>query len=577
MGVTRRQFLTRVGQAGGYSAAFVAMQGLGLMEARGARVATLQAAPGSGRGTHVVVLGGGIAGLVTAYELNALGYKVTVLEARSRPGGRNYTVRGGDAVTLMDGSVQQCTWESGHYQNFGPARLPSIHPNILGYCRKLGVELQVEVNMSRSAHLQNDAAMGGKPAVMRQVQNDTRGHVSELLMKCMNQGALDAEITGDDRQRMLDFLRVYGPLDEAGKYTGSDRAGYSRTAGAGDVTGILSQPIDMHTLLEAKFWQGMLFDEQFDMQATMFQPVGGMDRVPYAFAKALGDTVQYGAAVTGMQNTAHGVSVRYTQGGATKTLTADYGICALPLTTLRKVENNLPAPYKKVVAESTYAQAYKIAWESRRFWEQDDNIYGGLEFCTTGCSPIWFPSAGLFSERGVVVSGYSDELNTPFAQLSTEAKFAESRKSIERLHPGHGQELQKPMYYGWGKSQWNEGSWIRSYGAQQWEDDEAREHRGAPNSVPGTGAQAAQQQAPGVAMNQQTGQGAAPASARTGSNPGYEQLLQPDARILFAGDHTTHVVAWQEGAALSALRAVQWVSDQVKAARLTGVDASTNA
>lgn len=566
MGVSRRQFLVRVGQAGGYSAAFVAMQGLGLIEAKAARAETLQAAPGSGRGTRVLVLGGGIAGLVSAFELRNLGYEVTVLEARSRPGGRNYTVRGGDAVRLSDGSVQQCAWEPGHYQNFGPARLPSIHPNILGYCRKLGVELQVEVNMSRSAYLQNDAAMDGKPQVFRQVVNDTRGHVSELLMKCMNQGALDTEITGDDKGRMLDFLRVYGPLDEAGKYTGSDRAGYSKTAEAGNVTGVLSEPIDMHTLLQAKFWQGMLFDEQFDMQATMFQPVGGMDRIPYAFAKALGPLVKYNAAVTSIHKGESGVEVGYIEGGTAKTIKADYCINALPLTLLRKIDNNLSAPYKKVIAECTYASAYKVAWESRRFWEQDYNIYGGLEFVNTGCSPIWFPSAGLFSDRGIVVSGYTDEGRTPFASMDLQSKFAESRKSIERLHPRHGHELEKPMYYGWGKSEWNEGSWIRTYGPGQ-DRGESGARRGG--GVGASGA-VARQQAPGVVLNKQTGQGAAPAASRTGTNPGYETLIEPDGRIIFAGDHVSHIVAWQEGACLSALRAVQLLSDRVKTARLGG-------
>ena len=207
MGITRRDFLTRVGQAGGYSAAFLTMQGLGLVEARPAKAEPLQAMPGSGKGTKVVVLGGGIAGLVAAYELRALGYDCTVLEARDRPGGRNWTVRGGDKVSFLDGTTQSCTWDNGHYQNFGPARLPSIHPTILGYCRKLGVELQVEVNMSRSAFLQNDNANGGKPAVMRQVVNDTRGHVSELLSKSIHQGALDQDLSREDRDRMLSFLQ----------------------------------------------------------------------------------------------------------------------------------------------------------------------------------------------------------------------------------------------------------------------------------------------------------------------------------------------------------------------------------
>ena len=533
----------RVGQAGGYSAAFLTMQGLGLIDASAVAIKSVEAATGSGKGTKVVILGGGIAGLVAAYELRSLGYECTLLEARERPGGRNWTVRGGDKVTFLDGTAQSCTWEQGHYQNFGPARLPSIHKTILGYCRKLGVELQVEVNMSRSAYLQNDNANGGNPAVMRQVVNDTRGHVSELLAKSIHQGALDQDLSQVDRDRMLAFLRTYGSLDEAGKYNGCDRAGYAKTAGAGDDTGVLSQPIDMHTLLDESFWQGMLFDESFDMQATMFQPVGGMDRIPYAFAKSLGDIVKYEAPVTEIRRTSKGVAVTYKQKGIAKTVEADYCICTMPLTLLRATPNDFSASYKKVIDECSYSSAYKIAWESRRFWEQDYNIYGGLEFVTVGCSPIWFPSAGMFSERGVLVSGYTDESNSPFGKLTMEEKFAESRKSIERLHPGHGKELEKPMYVSWGKIDYNQGSWIRSYG-------------------PG------QQRSPGVRLTPQTGQAQSPGSARTLTNPGYETLIEPDGPIIFAGDHVSHIVAWQEGAALSALRAVQQVADRVKAAKL---------
>ena len=566
MGLTRRGFLTQVGQAGGFGAAFLAMQGLGLTEAAVSQPVAVQAASGSGQGVKVAILGGGIAGLVAAYELRQLGYTCTVLEARTRPGGRNYTVRGGDTVAMTDGSRQTCAWDKDHYQNFGPARLPSIHHNILGYCRKLGVELQVEVNMSRSAHLQNDAANGGHFAVMRQVVNDTRGHVSELLAKSMRGGALDAEVSVEDRDRMLAFLRTYGPLDDAGKYLGSDRAGYARDAGAGDEAGVLSTPIDMHTLLDESFWQGVLFDEQFDMQATMFQPVGGMDRIPYAFAKSLGEIVQYSAPVTEIRKHDRGVTVRYTQAGAMKTLEADLCICALPLTMLRKIPNNLGAPYKKVIDECTYASAYKVAWESRRFWEQDDNIYGGLEFVNTGCSPIWFPSAGMFTDRGIVVSGYTDEGTSPFSKLSMSDKFAESRKSIERLHPGKGKELEKPMYLCWGKMEWNDGSWIRTYGPGQERSPQQNQGPGTPAAT-GPDPRAA---APGVSLAPQTGAGRNPAAARTGTNPGYQTLIQPDGRVIFAGDHVSHIVAWQEGAAVSALRAVQQVADQVKAARLAG-------
>lgn len=552
MGFSRRDFLTRVGHAGGYSAAFLAMQGLGLMEAQDASAPTIPIASlgagVAGGGVKVVVLGGGIAGLVAAYELRALGYAVTLLEARERPGGRNWTVRGGDNVALLDGSKQKCSWDGGHYQNFGPARLPSIHQTMLGYCRKLGVELQVEVNMTRSSHLQNDKAMGGEPQVLRQVENDTRGHVSELLAKCIHKGALDADLTAEDRDRMLSFLRTYGPLDDAGSYAGSDRAGYQKMTGAGDDAGVLLKPIDMHTLLDANFWQAVMFDEAFDMQATMFQPVGGMDRIPYAFAKSLGDIVQYKAPVLEIRKTGTGVRIGYTQGGAAKSLEADYCICALPLPILRKIPNDLSAPFKKIIAECTYDGAYKIAWESRRFWEQDYNIYGGLEFVSTGCSPIWLPSAGMFTERGIVVSGYGLDESTTLGNLTLEQKFSESRKSIERLHPGHGKELEKPMYVGWSHVQWNEGSWLRSLGP---------DHEGS-----------------GTTLTRQMRPARNSFAGRTQTDPAYEQLIQPDGVIFFAGDHCSHIVGWQEGAALSAHYAIRRLTGQVKAARLAGAMAT---
>ena len=111
--------------------------------------------------------------------------------------------------------------------------------------------------------------------------------------------------------------------------------------------------------------------------------------------------------------------IGYTQDGAPKTIEADYCICAMPLTILKKTPNDFSAPFKKVIADCVYVNAYKVAWESRRFWEQDYNVYGGLEFVSVGCSPIWLPSAKMFSDRGVLVSGYTDEtrMTFPFADL----------------------------------------------------------------------------------------------------------------------------------------------------------------
>jgi len=103
-------------------------------------------------------------------------------------------------------------------------------------------------------------------------------------------------------------------------------------------------------------------------------------------------------------------------------------------------------------------------------------------------------------------------------------------------------ELEKPMIVEWAKIQYNEGSWLRSF--------------------------APRQKAPGVSLTRQTGQATHPAAARTETDAAYEQMITPDGPIIFAGDHCSHVVAWQEGAALSALYAVNQLTDKVKMARL---------
>ncbi|HEX4006333.1 MAG TPA: FAD-dependent oxidoreductase [Acidobacteriaceae bacterium] len=508
MGLSRRQFLMRVGQAGGYSAAFVMMQSLGLMAIpeAAAEDATLRLV--NGKGTRVVILGGGIAGLVAAHELGKAGWSVTLLEARERCGGRNWTIRGGTDVEFTTGFKQSCTFDESNYFNAGPARLPSIHHTMLGYCQELGVALEVEVNSSRGALMQADKLNGGKPVTERRAVNDTRGHVSELLAKCINQGALDQEITAEDRERMIEFLRQYGDLQPDLLFKGTERSGFKVPPGAGKETPVAIDPLPMDALLDADLWQGMMAEEVIDWQPTMFQPIGGMDRIPFAFHKALGPVVRNGAVVRSIRQSPTGVVVVYRDQatGTNQTVLADYCICAMPLSIVKTLDADFSPEVRKVIDNVGYDSAYKVAWEAPRFWEKENAIFGGLSYLQQTVGVVWYPSARFFSERGVVVSGYSVENGTAFGKLpSVEAKLAASRQAIELLHPGHGKDLSKPLYISWGHIPYNLGAWISGFGRSA------------------------------VSM---------------------DPLLVPDRRVYFAGDHTSHLVGWQEGAALSSYRVI---------------------
>ncbi len=524
---TRREFLKRVGDAGGFAAVFSTMHTLGLVSAPEAHAEEIKLPPHSGKGVKVVILGCGIAGLVSAYELGKAGYSCTVLEARGRPGGRNWTVRGGTKIEFIDGNVQTSEWGVENYLNAGPARLPSIHKTILGYCRELGVPLEVEVNTSRSTLLVTDKAFDGKPIEQRQAINDTRGHVSELLAKCINQHALDQDLSKEDHDRMLEFLRIYGDLKPDYSFQGSARSGAVHIGGAGPVVQELRPPLDMHALLDANFWRNVMFEEMLDMQATMFQPVGGMDRIPHAFAKKLGSVVKYKSPVAEIRKTSAGVRVVYMHGTAKKQIEADYCICALPISILQSIPNDFSPRIQAAIKNTTYMGAYKIGWESKRFWERDFNIYGGISYVMNApVGVVWYPSARMMSENGVLVAGYSIEGFGPFSELTTvDAKLDASRAAVEKLHPGYGSKLTKPIYVNWGKIPYNLGAWV-----------------GPPH--PG----------PNAFMDNSYYEGP------------YKEFCRPDDRIYFAGDHCSHLGAWQEGAALAALRTVNMIGDRVRTA-----------
>jgi monoamine oxidase len=208
---------------------------------------------------------------------------------------------------------------------------------------------------------------------------------------------------------------------------------------------------------------------------------------------------------------------------------------------LKKIPGEFDAAHKRVIDDCTYAHAYKVAWESRRFWEQDYNIYGGLEFVNVGCSPVWFPSGDFFKERGVFVSGYTDARG-PFEALTLEQKFAESRKTIDRLHPGHGKEASKPLFVNWGKIPYQEGSWIDTY--------EPGEKRDKSHVTDGAAS------------------GGLPAKSKAGptvTRSGYATLMETDGPIFFTGDHVSHLVGWQEGAAEASHRVVGMINERAKA------------
>ncbi|GGY39472.1 flavin monoamine oxidase family protein [Pseudoduganella albidiflava] len=526
MTVTRRSFLMRLAASGGYAAARAAMAtlGLGAIDVAGARTnPPLNLAPGSGNGRSVLVLGAGIAGLVSAWEMRKAGYSVRVIEARDRVGGRNWTIRDGTRIEFTDGTVQVADFAPGHYFNAGPARLPSHHRTILGYCREFGVELEAEVNSSRSAYFLPDAAKGGQPVQLRRAVNDARGRVSELLAKAADRGALDHELSREDRARLVDFLKIYGDLDGQLTFKGSERSGYTVYPGADAQTGERPEPLSLEALLDPDLWSALVFDELLIFQPTMLQPVGGMDRIPAAFQARLGDAIILNTEVAAIHNKENSagdgagkgvsVAVRDRNGGNARTLEADFAIVTFPLPVLARVDTNFSADVKEAIASVEYDAASKIAWQSARFWETGSNIYGGISVVKHPTALIWYPSGGFHQPTGVLVGCYNiGQAARDFTGQPLQAQFDASRAVIDRVHPGSAALLKNPVSVAWHKVPYSLGPWVH------WATPHERQ---------------------------------------------YVRLNRPEGRVHFAGEYLSQIGAWQEGAALSAHHAVAAIAAAV--------------
>jgi monoamine oxidase len=126
---TRRDLLTMIGRAGGGLAMYQAMTALA--HAAETRFTGPPNLSGARPGSTVLVLGAGLAGMLAAYELTKAGYKVQVLEYQDRPGGRNYSIRGGDKIAEVGGAVQTVGYAPGNYLNPGPWRIPHHHRTLL--------------------------------------------------------------------------------------------------------------------------------------------------------------------------------------------------------------------------------------------------------------------------------------------------------------------------------------------------------------------------------------------------------------------------------------------------------------
>ncbi len=523
--LSRRELLRMIGLTAGNAAMYQAMSSLGFAAESPYR--GTPALAGAPRGASVLILGAGIGGMTAAYELRNAGYRVQVLEYNGRAGGRNWTLRGGDRYTELGGFAQTCEFDPDLYINPGPWRIPYHHHGVLHYCKRLGVALEPFVQINYNAYLHSSRHFGGKPQRFRAFKADYHGHVAELLAKATRQHALDEAVSKEDQERLLESLRSWGALDKNYAYSStlaaSERRGFTKDPGGGlTARPVASEPMGLADVLAAGLWDGLVAADMYDMQQTLFQPVGGMGRLGEAFGRELGPLIRYHAKVTEIHQDAQGVTATYEdteKPGSKLTARADWCLCTIPLPILAEIPLNVGAPLAAAIGAVPYSSAIKVGLQfKRRFWEEDESIYGGITYTDLPIANIGYPSSGYQSSgKGVLLGGYIWGLNAmEFTAMTPAERVARAVEYGTQIHPQYPREFDNGVAVAWHRVPFTMGCFG------MWSETTRAQH--------------------------------------------YDDLCAIDGRFVLAGEHASFIGGWQEGAVTSALDAIGRLHERAVAA-----------
>ena len=129
---------------------------------------------------------------------------------------------------------------------------------------------------------------------------------------------------------------------------------------------------------------------------------------------------------------------RDTVTGEVRVAEADYCITTIPLSLLSKLPSNLSDRCKEAMAKPRASIVGKLALQmNRRFWEEDDDIYGGSSKLRVPGHTVIYPSYGYFGSKGIIQSAYAfGRIATTLGEMSLDEQVEQAIERTERIHPG---------------------------------------------------------------------------------------------------------------------------------------------
>lgn len=371
---------------------------------------------------RVIVAGAGMAGLVAAYELLRAGHEPVVLEAQHRIGGRVLTLREPFAPGL--------------HAEAGAMRIPKSHALTQAYIEKFALRT-VPFTMNnpnayryfqgrkyRAFETEADGSLMGFEVGPHERGKSAAQCWAEALapfqqqLKTGGEAAWEAITAEHDQYAVREFL---------------ERCGWSE--GMIEMFGLL---FNQEALLNSSFLE-LLREELGDFYTDMVQLEGGTDHLPRAFLPELQSYIRFGARITAIDQDPDQVEVYYQTRTGRFRVAGDYLILTLPFTVLRHVEVLKPFSRLKqrAIRQLHYDASAKIFFQCRRrFWEEDDGIFGGGSVTDLAVRNIYYPEHGRETGRGVLLASYTwSEDAQRWGSLSPEDRITQALENVARIHP----------------------------------------------------------------------------------------------------------------------------------------------
>jgi len=389
----------------------------------------------------VTVIGAGLAGLSAAHDLHRAGWKVTVLEARDRVGGRAYTVR---------------SFSNGLVAEGGGEYIEENHTRMVAYAKQFGLQLAYSGNWQ--AQSGDWVSFDGKtgPITDNQLWGTDLVHevdqcwsaLSELaqFISDPNQPQTSKEAARLDAQSAADWLATLRVHPLAKKYfTVHIRSEYT------------AEP-EHFSLLDLARNAKMYYTER--ERPSSMRVVGGNDQIPRALADALPD-VRLSCSVTSIRLKPDGVTVTAKQADSHLTLESDFVVLATPLTTARLIDFNgsLPMAYQSMVNDVSYGAVTKVMIEYRkRFWK--DRGWNGRMATDAPIVYTWHATSHFEHERGIITAYTGGDNARKLSALSDDERIKLAVNEIEKIFPGSSDLIENTATVAWPNETYTRGSYM---------------------------------------------------------------------------------------------------------------------